>query len=55
VATSTAMAGANGEIGPFSTTIDAPSTNDPFVLVIFEGDTSGEQTYTRASVVLLGI
>jgi hypothetical protein len=55
VATSTAMAGANGEIGPFSTTIDGPSTNDPLVLVIFEGDTSGEQTYTKASVVLLGI
>jgi hypothetical protein len=55
VATGTAMGGANGEMGPFTTTIDPPSTDQPIVLVIFEGDASGEQTYTKASVVLLGI
>jgi hypothetical protein len=54
IATGTAMAGANGEIGPFTTTIGPPSTDQPVVLIVFEGDASGEQTYTYATVVLLG-
>jgi len=54
LATGTAMAGANGEMGPFTTTIGPPSTDQPVVLIVFEGDASGEQTYTYATVVLLG-
>jgi hypothetical protein len=54
LATGTAMAGANGEMGPFTTTIGPPSTDQPVVLVVFEGDASGEQTMTYATVVLLG-
>jgi hypothetical protein len=54
VATGTAMGGSNGEIGPFTTTIDPPSVDQPLVLVVFEGDASGEQTFTKATVVLLG-
>jgi hypothetical protein len=54
LATGTAMAGANGEMGPFTTTIGPPSTDQPVVLVVFEGDASGEQTMTYATVVMLG-
>jgi hypothetical protein len=54
VATGTAMAGANGEMGPFTTTIGPPSPDQPVVLIVFEGDASGEQTYTYATVILLG-
>ena len=54
IATGTAMAGANGEMGPFTTTIGPPSTDKPVVLIVFEGDASGEQTYTYATVVMLG-
>lgn len=55
VATATAMGGANGEMGPFSTTITPPSTEEPLVLVVFAQDESGEQTYSYATVVLLGV
>ena len=55
IATGTAMAGANGEMGPFTTTIAPPSTDQPVVLIVFEADASGEQTYTYATVVLLGV
>jgi hypothetical protein len=54
IATGTAMAGANGEMGPFTTTVSPPPTDQPVVLVVFEGDASGEQTMTYATVVLLG-
>ena len=45
--------GANGEMGPFSTSITPPSTDQPLVLVLFEGDASGEQTFTKATVITL--
>lgn len=54
VATGTAMTGSNGEIGPFSTTIDPPATDQPLVLIVFEADASGGGTYTKATVMLLG-
>jgi hypothetical protein len=54
LATGTAMAGANGEMGPFTTSIDPPSADEPVVLIVFEGDASGAQTMTYATVVLLG-
>ena len=53
VSTSTAMGGSNGEMGPFSTTISVPPGDAALVLIVFEGDASGEQTYSKASVVLL--
>jgi len=51
----TAMGGSNGEMGPFSTTMDVPPGDAPLVLIVFEGDASGEQTFTKASVVLLRV
>lgn len=47
------MGGSNGEIGPFSTAITPPVTDQPLVLVLFEGDASGEQTFTKATVITL--
>lgn len=47
------MGGANGQMGPFSTSITPPSTDQPLVLVLFEGDASGQQTFTKATVITL--
>src|SRR5205814_2003474 len=43
-ATATALGGST-ELAPFSATITPPSTNQPLVLIVFEGDASGEQTF----------
>jgi hypothetical protein len=53
VFTSNFMGGSNGQMGPFSTSITPPSTDQPLVLVLFEGDASGEQTFTKATVLTL--
>jgi hypothetical protein len=45
------MAGANGQMGPFSTSITPPSTDQPLVLVLFESDASGQQEMTKATVI----
>jgi Immunoglobulin-like domain of bacterial spore germination len=45
------MGGSNGQMGPFSTSITPPSTDQPLVLVLFEGDASGQQTYVKATVI----
>ena len=51
----TAMGGSNGEMGPFSTTMDVPPGDAPLVLIVFEDDASGEQTFSKASVILLRV
>ena len=45
--------GGSTEMQPFSTTITPPSTDQPLVLILFEGDASGAQTYTKATVIPL--
>lgn len=45
--------GGGTEVLPFSTTIAPPSTDQPLVLVIFEGDASGEGTMSQATVLAL--
>jgi len=53
VASGTAMGGST-EMQPFDTTISPPPGDGPFVLLVFEGDASGAQTYAKATVVLIG-
>jgi hypothetical protein len=38
---------------PFNKQIAIPSTDQPLVLILFEGDASGEQAYTKATVIPL--
>ncbi|MEY2432338.1 MAG: hypothetical protein QOC92_2063 [Acidimicrobiaceae bacterium] len=45
--------GGSTELQPFSKQIAVPSTDQPLVLVLFEGDASGEQTFTKATVIPL--
>jgi hypothetical protein len=48
--------GGSSEMQPFQGQIDAPNVSlvsDQAVLILFEGDASGEQTYTKATVVPL--
>ena len=53
VAKTSAMAGANGEVGPYATTITPPSTDAPLVLLAYEPDASDRGQMIQASVVLL--
>jgi len=53
VTTGTAMGGST-EMQPFSTTLSVPTDNAQLVLIVFEGDARGAQTYAKATVVLLG-
>ena len=53
VATGTAMGGST-DVQPFSTTLSVPTDEAHLVLIVFEGDASGAQTYAKATVVLLG-
>ena len=43
--------GGGTEILPFSTTITPPSTDQPLVLVVFEGDASGQGATSQATVI----
>jgi hypothetical protein len=45
--------GGSTELQPFAKKIAPPSTDPPLVLILFEGDASGEQTYTKATVIPL--
>jgi hypothetical protein len=45
--------GGSTEMQPFSKQIAVPATDQPLVLILFEGDASGEQTYTKATVIPL--
>jgi hypothetical protein len=45
--------GGGTEILPFSTKITPPATDQPLVLVVFEGDASGEGLMTQATVIPL--
>jgi hypothetical protein len=45
--------GGGTEILPFSTTITPPSTDQPLVLVVFEGDASGQGAMSQATVIQL--
>jgi hypothetical protein len=54
VATGTAMGGSS-EMQPFDTTISPPAGDGPFVLLVFEGDASGAQSYSKVTVVLIGV
>ena len=45
--------GGSTEILPFSTTIAPPATDQPLVLVIFEGDASGQGAMSQATVIPL--
>ena len=54
VSTGTAMGGST-EMQPFDTTIATPDGDGPLVLIVFEGDARGEQTYNKATVVLIGV
>jgi hypothetical protein len=45
--------GGGTEILPFSTTITPPATDQPLVLVVFEGDASGEGLMAQATVIPL--
>jgi len=45
--------GGGSEVLPFSTTITPPSTDEPLVLVVFEGDASGEGAMSQATVIPL--
>jgi hypothetical protein len=45
--------GGGTELQPFSKQIAVPSTDQPLVLLLFEGDASGEQTFTKATVIPL--
>jgi hypothetical protein len=47
------MGGSNGEIGPFSTTITPPATDQPLVLLVYEADASDQGKMTKATVVRL--
>ena len=53
VAAATAMGGSNGEMGPFSTTITPPSTDEPLVLIVYEADASDRGKMTKATVIPL--
>lgn len=53
VSTGTAMGGSS-DMQPFATTIDPPAGDGPLVLLVFEGDASGAQTYSKVTVILLG-
>ena len=53
VANGTAMGGST-EMQPFSTTLSVPTDYRQLVLIVFEGDASGAQTYAKATVVMLG-
>jgi hypothetical protein len=53
VATADTLAGGSERL-PFSTTITPPSTTQQFVLIVAEADASGEQTFSQATVLLLG-
>jgi len=52
VATSS-VTGGGSEMLPFSGSIVPPAVDQPLVLVLFEGDASGQQTYTQATVIPL--
>jgi hypothetical protein len=43
--------GGGTEILPFSTTITPPATDQPLVLVVFEGDASGQGAMSQATVI----
>jgi hypothetical protein len=45
--------GGSTELQPFAKQIAIPSTDQPLVLVLFEGDASGAQTFTKATVIPL--
>ncbi|MEY2451836.1 MAG: hypothetical protein QOD92_1410 [Acidimicrobiaceae bacterium] len=45
--------GGSSEMQPFSKQISVPKTDQAHVLILFEGDASGEQTFTKATVRLL--
>jgi hypothetical protein len=45
--------GGSTEMLPFGKQIAVPATDQPLVLILFEGDASGEQTFTKASVIPL--
>lgn len=45
--------GGSTEVQPFSTTITPPATDQPLVLVVFEGDASGAGAVTKATVIPL--
>jgi hypothetical protein len=45
--------GGSTEMLPFSKEITAPKVDQAHVLILFEGDASGEQTFTKATVRLL--
>jgi hypothetical protein len=53
VATGQAMGGST-EMQPFSTTLPVPTGGGQLVLIVFEGDARGVQSYAKATVVLLG-
>jgi hypothetical protein len=45
--------GGSSDLQPFSKAITVPATDRPLVLILFEGDASGAQTYTKATVIPL--
>jgi len=45
--------GGSTDMQPFSTTISPPATDQPLVLVVFEGDASGAGDMTKATVIPL--
>jgi hypothetical protein len=47
------MGGANGELGPFSTTLHPPQDKGPLVLLVYEADASGQGEISAATVVRL--
>jgi hypothetical protein len=48
------MGGANGELGPFSTTLHPPKDKGPLVLLVYEADASGQGEISAATVIRLG-
>ncbi|MEY2588934.1 MAG: hypothetical protein QOJ67_918 [Acidimicrobiaceae bacterium] len=49
------MGGANGELGPFSTTLHPPKDNGPLVLLVYEADASGQGEISAATVIRLSV
>jgi hypothetical protein len=47
------MGGANGELGPFSTTLHPPQDKGPLVLLVYEADASGQGEISAATVIRL--
>ena len=47
------MGGANGELGPFSTTLKPPSDKGPLVLLVYVADASGQGEISAATVLRL--